>query len=57
MFPNCIDRFGRKKRETKVQQTNKQTNKQRKTKEKKKKNGNNSTYHEPLSEEWIGRRS
>ena len=51
MFPSCIDRFGRKKRETKVQQTNKQ----RKTKEKK--NGNNSTYHEPLSEEWIGRRS
>ena len=54
MFPNCIDRFGRQKRETKVQQT-----KQRKTKEKNKqiKNGNNSTYHEPLSEEWIGRRS
>ena len=24
MFPNCIDRFGRKKRETKVQQTNKE---------------------------------
>ena len=21
------------------------------------KNGNNSTYHEPLSNEWIGRRS
>ena len=24
MFPNCIDGFGRKKRETKVQQTNKE---------------------------------
>ena len=24
MFPNCIDRFGRQKRETKQQQTNKQ---------------------------------
>ena len=48
MFPNCIDRFGRNKRETKVQQTNKQ-------RKKKKKNGNNSTYHEPLSEEWIER--
>ena len=34
MFPNCIDRFGRQKRETKQQQ---QTNKQRKTKEKIKK--------------------
>ena len=32
------------------------TNKQRKTKGEKTKNGNNSTYHEPLSEEWIGRR-
>ena len=38
MFPNCIDRFGHEKRETKVQQTNKQ----RKTKEinKQIKNGN-----------------
>ena len=24
MFPDCIDRFGRKKGETKVQQTNKE---------------------------------
>ena len=32
------------------------TNKQRKTKGEKMKNGNNNTYHEPLSEEWIGRR-
>ena len=30
MFPNCIDRFGRNKRETKVQQTNKQRKKKRK---------------------------
>ena len=53
MFPNCIDRFGRKKEK---QRYNKQTNKE-KSRKKKKKNGNNSTYHEPLSEEWIGRRS
>ena len=51
MFPNCIDHFGRKKREPKVQQTNKENPR------KKMKNGNNSTYHEPLSEEWIARRS
>ena len=38
----------------KKKQPNKK-NKQRKTK--KKINGNNSTYHEPLSEEWMGRRS
>ena len=37
MFPDCIDRFGRKKGETKVQQTNKEKPK------KKMKNGNNST--------------
>ena len=36
MFPNCIDRFGRKKRETKVQQTNKQTNKEKPRKKKRK---------------------
>ena len=33
MFPNCIDRFGRQKRETKQQQTKKEKprkNKQRK---------------------------
>ena len=47
MFPNWIDRRSRQKRETK-QQT------KRKTKEK---NENNSTYHEPLSKEWVGRRS
>ena len=47
MFPNWIDRRSRQKRETK-QQTNKKT---------KEKNENNSTYHEPLSKEWVGRRS
>ena len=45
MFPNCINSFGPKKRETKVQQTNKEKPR------KKMKNGNCSTYHEPLSEE------
>ena len=53
MFPNCIDHFGRKKRETKVQQTSKEKPKGKK----KKKYWDNSTYHEPLSEDWIGRRS
>ena len=53
MFPNCIDRFGCQKRETKVQQTNRKNQ----GKNKQIKNGNNGTYHEPLSEEWIGRRS
>ena len=53
MFLNCIDRLGHQKRETKQQQTNKE--KPRKNKQIK--NGNNSTYHEPLSEEWIGKRS
>ena len=43
MFPNCIERLGHQK------SINKTTNKERKTKEKK--NGNNSTHHEPLSEE------
>ena len=52
MFPNCTDCFGCQK--------NKQNNKeQTKKKQGKKyiKTGNNSTYHEPLSEEYIGRRS
>ena len=48
MFPNWIDRRSRQKRETK-QQTNKE--------KPRKKNENNSTYHEPLSKEWVGRRS
>ena len=51
MFPNCIDRLGHQKRETKQQiKKNQGKNKQIK-------NGNNSTYDEPLSEEWIRRRS
>ena len=29
MFPNCIDRFGRQKRETKVQQANKEKTKEK----------------------------
>ena len=49
MFPNCIDHFGRQEKETTQQKTNKE--------KPRKKNGNNSTNHEPLSEEWIGRRS
>ena len=53
MFPKCIERLGHQKRETKQQQTNKQ--KLRKNKQIK--NGNNSTRHEPQSEEWIGKRS
>ena len=52
MFTNCIGRFGRRKKETKQQQTKKNQEKNKQIK-----NGNNSTYHEPLSEEWIGRRS
>ena len=38
------------------QNNNKQTKKNQ-GKNNQIKNGNNSTYHEPLSEEWIGRRS
>ena len=40
----------------KEKQNNKQTKKSQ-GKNKQIKNGNNSTYHEPLSEEWIGGRS
>ena len=53
MFPNYIGRFGCQKKETTQQKTNKEKSKK---KNKKLKNGNNSTYHEPLPEEWIGRR-
>ena len=53
MFSNCIERLGHKKTPTTT--TNKQTKNQGKNKQTK--NGNNSTHHEPLSEEWIGRRS
>ena len=42
---------------TKQQNNNKQTKKTQGKQNKKIKTGNNSTYHEPLSEEWIGRRS
>ena len=48
MFPDCIDRFGHQKRETK--NNNKQT-KEKQRKSKQIKNGKNSTYYEPLSEE------
>ena len=54
MFPNCIDRLGRQKRDKKQQQTTKNQGKNEQIK--KLKNGNNSNYHEPLSEEWIGGR-
>ena len=59
MFSNCIERLGHKKpkkNKTTKQNNNKQTKKNQ-GKNKQIKNGNNSTYHEPLSEEWIGRRS
>ena len=52
MFPNCIDRLGRQKRETKQQQTKKNQGKNKQIS-----NGNNSTYHEPLSEGCTVRRS
>ena len=54
MFPNCIDRLGRQKRETKQQQTSKKKNQE---KNEQIKSRNNSTYHELIPEEWIGRRS
>ena len=41
------------KRET----TQKQINREKTRKKNKQKMGMNNTYHEPLSEEWIGRRS
>ena len=58
MFSNRIKRLGHQK--TNKQTTNNNNNKQTKKnqgKNKQIKNGNNSTHHEPLSEEWIGRRS
>ena len=51
MFLNWIEGLGYQKRETNQQEKKKQG------KSKQIKNGNNSTHHEPLSEEWIGRRS
>ena len=57
MFPNCIERLGHKKnKKAKTKQNNKQKKKNQ-GKNKQIKNGNNSTPREPLSEEWIGRRS
>ena len=47
MFSNCIDRFGHQKSEAKQQEANKE----KPRKKNKIKNRNNSTYHEPLSEE------
>ena len=43
MFPNCIERLGHQKTETKQQQTNKENQ----GKNKQIKNRNNSTRHEP----------
>ena len=54
MFSNCIERLIIKK--TPKQNNNKQTKKNQ-GKNKQTKTGNNSTHHEPLTEEWIGRRS
>ena len=53
MFSNCIKRLSHKKKQppTTTTQTKKNQGKNKQIK-----NGNNSTYHEPLSEEWIGRR-
>ena len=45
MFPNCIDRVGRQKKEPKVQQTKKENQE----KNKQIKNGNNSTYLRTLN--------
>ena len=50
MFSNCIERLGHKKKQQQQTKKNQGKNKQIK-------NWNNSTHHEPLSEEWIGRRS
>ena len=58
MLSNCIERLGHKKtKKNKNKTKQQQTNKEKPRKNKQIKNGNNSTYHEPLSEEWVGRRS
>ena len=59
MFSPCIQRLGHKKRKknNKTKQNNNKQAKKNQAKNKQIKNGNNSTHHEPLSEEWIGRRS
>ena len=60
MFSNCIERIGIKKKtkkKTKIKQNNNKQTKKNQGKNKQIKNGNNSIRHEPLSKEWIGRRS
>ena len=60
MFSNCIERLGHTNKKQKTKNNNNNNNKETKKnkgKNKQIKNGNNSTRHEPLSEEWIGRRS
>ena len=47
----------KKKKEKKPNNNNNKQTKENQGKNKQIKNGNNSSYHEPLSEEWIGRRS
>ena len=47
-----MERLGHKKNQQQQQQTKKNQGKYKQVK-----NGNNSTHHEPLSEEWIGRKS
>ena len=54
MFPNCIERLGHQKKE---KQNNNKQKKKSQGRNKQIKNGNNSTHHEPLSKEWIGRTS
>ena len=43
------------KKNNKTKQNNNKQAKKNQAKNKQIKNGNNSTHHEPLSEEWIGR--
>ena len=57
MFPNCIDRFGPQNNNNNNNNNTTTTTTKTQIKAKKKINGNISTYHEPLSEEWIGGRS
>ena len=53
MFSPCIQRLGHKKRKknNKTKQNNNKQAKKNQAKNKQIKNGNNSTHHEPLSEE------
>ena len=64
MFSNCTERLGmtiffmkKTQKNTKTKQNNNKQTKKDQGKNKQIKNGNNSTHHQPLSEEWIGRRS